>query len=86
MKSSKIMHTHLHLKNLIQRSIGEKFYAYVDYDLIEIENKYITHVNVAKSDSEVFLDGNEFFVRSNPSTDKLEGKKMIDYVKRRFQS
>jgi hypothetical protein len=76
----------LHLKNLIQRSIGEKFYAYVDYDLIEMENKYITHVNVAKSDSEVFLDGKEFFVRSNPSTDKLEGKKMIDYVKRRFQS
>jgi hypothetical protein len=76
----------LHLKNLIQRSIGEKFYAYVDYDLIKIENKYITHVNVKESDSEVFLDGDEFFVRSNPSTDRLEGQRMIDYVKRRFQS
>ena len=74
----------LHLKNLIKRSIGQEFYTLIDTNLIKIESKLVAVVDVVPSDTEVYLDGKEFFVRSNPSTDKLEGRKLVEYIKRRF--
>ena len=73
-----------HIKNLIKRSIGEEFYTYLDTNLIKIDNKVVMVIDVLPSDSEVYLDGKEFFVRSGPSTDKVEGRKLVEYCKRRF--
>ena len=73
-----------HIKSLIKRSIGEEFYTYLDTNLIKIDNKVLMVVDVSPSDSEVYLDGKEFFVRSGPSTDKVEGRKLVEYCKRRF--
>ncbi len=74
----------LHFKNLFKRSIGEEFYNFYETQLIYISEKIVLRVDVTPSDKEVFLDGKEFFVRTNPSTDKLEGAKLLEYCKRRF--
>jgi hypothetical protein len=74
----------LHLKNLIKRSIGEEFYTLIETNVVKIDTKILIVVDVLRSDSEVYLDGKEFFVRTNPSTDKLEGRKLVEYCKRRF--
>jgi hypothetical protein len=74
----------LHLKNLIKRSIGEEFYTLINTNVVKIDTKILLVVDVLQSDSEVYLDNKEFFVRTNPSTDKLEGRKLVEYCKRRF--
>jgi len=74
----------LHLKNLIKRSIGEEFYTLIDTNLVKIDTKILIVVDVLQSDSEVYLNGKEFFVRTNPSTDKLEGRELVEYCKRHF--
>ncbi|MDC3234586.1 putative DNA binding domain-containing protein [Candidatus Puniceispirillum sp.] len=74
----------LHLKNLIKRSIGEEFYTLIETNLITIDDKVLAIIETMPSDSEVYLDGKEFFVRTNPATDKLEGRRLVEYCKRRF--
>ena len=76
----------LHFKSLFKRSIGEEFYSLYETQLINIDNRIVMRIDVLPSDKEVFLDGKEFFVRTNPSTDKLEGMKLLEYCKRRFIS
>ena len=73
-----------HLKNLIKRSIGEEFYTLIDVNLIKINGKSVALIETGESDSEVFLNKEEFFVRTNPATDKLEGPKLLEYCKKRF--
>lgn len=74
----------LHFKNLIQRSIGEEFYPYIEYKLIQVGGRYILGVECAESISPCYLDNSGFYVRTNPATDKLEGPKLVEYVKNHF--
>ena len=76
----------LHFKNLLQRRIGEHFYPLIHQELVDIDSKLVLLVNCKPSDKEVFVDGEDFYVRTNPATDKLTGAKQIDYIKRRFKN
>ncbi len=75
-----------HLKNLLQRSIGETFYPLVDYTLVDVNGEPILRIDCRPSDKECFLDGAEFYVRMNPATDQLQGQKMLAYIRSRFRS
>ena len=37
-----------------------------------------------KLNKEVFIKDKDFYIRSGPSTDKLEGKELLNYTKSRF--
>ncbi len=63
---------------------GEDFYTYLEYGLVSVEGKYIFQVKCKKSNRECFLNKKDFYVRTNPATDKLEGRKMLEYIKTRF--
>ena len=73
-----------HFKNRLKHRIGEQFYPIITFDTVELNGKTVFHVNCRPSDIEVFVDGKDFFVRTNPATDKLEGPKLTAYVKQRF--
>ena len=73
----------LHLKNLIKHKIGETVFPLISFRIIEIHNNDILYVNCKKSDREILI-GNDFYIRSGPSTDKIEGKQMIDYIRKNF--
>lgn len=73
-----------HFKNRLKHRIGEQFYPKITFDTVELDGKLVFHVNCLPSDIEVFVDGKDFFVRTNPATDKLEGPKLTAYVKQRF--
>ena len=75
----------LHLGNLIKTSIGENFYHFIDYHLVDIENCKILQIDCKPSNKECFFESNEFYVRTNPATDKLEGPKMVDYILNHFR-
>jgi hypothetical protein len=73
-----------HFKNRLKHRIGEQFYPKIRFDTVELNGKLVFHVNCLPSDIEVFVDEKDFFVRTNPATDKLEGPKLTAYVKQRF--
>lgn len=73
-----------HFKNRLKDRIGEQFYPKISYDTIELNGRLVFHVNCRPADIEVFVDGKDFYVRTNPATDKLEGPKLTAYVRHRF--
>ena len=74
----------LHFKNLIKRSVGEEFYPYIEYQLVDVNESKVLYVNCGKSEKPCYLDGKDFYVRTNPATDKLEGPKLVDYIQNHF--
>ncbi|MBN1971772.1 MAG: putative DNA binding domain-containing protein [Candidatus Delongbacteria bacterium] len=75
---------YLHIKNIIKSSIGEKFYNNINYDLVDVETKKILCFDCGVSNEPCFYESKEFFVRTKPATDKLEGQQMYDYIKNHF--
>lgn len=75
----------LHFKNSVKTKIGEEFYPYFEYQLVKVTGKTILKVCCLKSAVPCYLDDAEFFVRTNPATDQLEGPKLVQYVKNHFK-
>jgi len=75
-----------HVKNNLKSRIGEAFYPFIDYHISETDGRKVLFVDCKASESPCFLDANDFYVRTNPATDKLEGPKFLEYVKHRFGS
>jgi predicted HTH transcriptional regulator len=74
----------LHFKNMLKERIGEEYYPYIDYKLVKEKGSTVFLVDCNESKSPCYLDKLEFYVRTNPATEKLEGPKMVEYVKHRF--
>lgn len=74
-----------HFKSLLKDQIGEQFYPLINYKRVDLKGGSILHVRCERSSFEVFVEGTDFYVRTNPATDKLEGRKMIDYIRQRFK-
>lgn len=74
----------LNFKNAINSKIGPEFYPLIDYDIYKVWDKKILKIDCLPSKKACFYDTNEFYVRTNPATDRLEGQKLIEYVNRRF--
>lgn len=75
----------LNFKNALNTKIGSEFYPLIDFDLFQVLDRQVLRVDCKPSQRACFYDGNEFYVRTNPATDKLEGRQLIEYVKRRFK-
>jgi len=76
----------LNFKNQVKDRIGEDSYLFLNWEIITVKNKKIFRVDCQPASTPFYLDETEFFVRTNPSTDKLEGKKLYNYLKERFPS
>ncbi|MEA3416470.1 MAG: ATP-binding protein [Thermodesulfobacteriota bacterium] len=73
----------LHFNNLIKDKIGEDFYPFVEYHIVNIDEMKVLFVECKPSTSPCFYN-EEFFVRANPATNQLTGPKLINYIKRHF--
>jgi hypothetical protein len=76
----------LHFKNLLERRVGPSFYPYIDQKLVQADGVTILVVDCKRSERPCYLDGEKFFVRTNPATDKLEGPKLVEYVQNHFKT
>lgn len=74
----------LNFKNHLKTKIGAGFYPLVDYSVVSLDGVSVLHVSCVAATSPCFLEEKEFYVRSGPSTDLLEGKKQHEYIKARF--
>ena len=69
-----------HFKDKIKSRIGADFYNFIKTKILPIGEKNILIVECKKSTKACYLDRKEFFVRTNPATDKLEGPELVDYI------
>jgi hypothetical protein len=76
----------LHFRNLLAQRIGAQYYSLIDQRLVSLGGDVIFLVECQKASNPCYLDDKDFYVRTNPATDKLEGKKMDEYVRNRFYS
>ena len=76
----------LHLKNQLKQRIGEQYYPFISPQLVDLGNVQVLMVECSPAASPCYLDGKEFYVRTNPATDKLEGPKLVEYVQNHFNS
>jgi hypothetical protein len=76
----------LHFKNNIDKHIGLQFSDYIDYGIQKLEGINVLVVECLESLKPCFLDEKDFYVRTNPSTDKLEGEKQWKYIQSHFKN
>jgi hypothetical protein len=76
----------LHFKNLINQHIGAEFTSYLNFKVLNIENKTVAILESKSSQKPVFLKNkNEeyFYIRSGPSSIKLQTSKVLEYIEDR---
>jgi len=77
----------LHFTNLLKENIGNQFLPFIDFELFPVEDKHVLKVDCRRSDKRVFLkdeNDEEFYVRNGPSSIKLKGNSMLEYIENRF--
>lgn len=75
----------LNFKNQLKQRIGEQYYPFIKQSLVDLGHAQVLMVECKPATSPCYLDGKEFYVRTNPATDKLEGPKLVEYVQNHFQ-
>ena len=71
-------------KDLFKANIGLEFSPFIEQAIIDISDKKVFWVSCKPSDKEIFMNGVDFYVRTTPATDKLEGQSQVDYIRTRF--
>lgn len=77
----------LHLNNMIKNSIGIEFMPFIHFAIYPVDDKHVLKIDCVKSDKPVFLkigDDEEFYVRSGASSQKLNGRSLLEYIKNNF--
>lgn len=73
----------LHWKNLCKHNIGAQYYPFLESKIIHYEEKIVLKVECKSSPKPCYID-KDFYVRTNPATDKLEGPELVEYVSNHF--
>lgn len=72
------------IRNLVSAHLGIEKSSFIDWKLHDVEGKLVLRFEVKRSTKPVFLKKNEFYIRTTPATDKLDGEEMITYIKQHF--
>jgi hypothetical protein len=76
----------LHFKNAIKEHIGIDYSEFIEYNLMQIDNVNLLIVDCLKSNRPCYVDKVKFYVRTNPSTDLLEGDQFLKYIETHFKN
>jgi hypothetical protein len=75
----------LDFKNTLKYQIGEQFYTFINHRFVNVGSQIVLFVECQASPMAVYVDNKDFFVRTNPSTDQLEGPKLVAYIQNHFK-
>lgn len=80
----------LHFWNLVKASMGQEVTPYIKTTLEKIDGGTVCHVRCLRSPAPVFLRqkgfGEEFYIRTGPSSASLEIREALNYIAERFPS
>ncbi len=71
-------------KDILKSKIGVEFFSFIEYNIFTVMGKKVLKIDCKPSKDPCFYEEVEFYVRSNPATDRLEGKKQMEYIRRHF--
>lgn len=78
----------LHFWNLVKASMGQELTPYIKTTLEKIDGGTVCHVRCLRSPAPVFLRqkgfGEEFYIRTGPSSASLEIREALNYISERF--
>lgn len=77
----------LHFTNLVKDKLGSFHLKYMDFDLDEVEGKFVLRVDCFPSTRPVYYtDGNldRFYIRTGPATTDMRLSQVYDYISLRF--
>lgn len=74
----------LHFKNQLKERVGEQYYPFIDQRMVDLGGAWVLMVDCKSAPVPCYLDKKDFYVRTNPATDKLEGPKLVEYVQNHF--
>ena len=75
----------LHFKNIRKSRIGLEYDRLIEMNFIKYSHKNVLIVECKKSEKPCYLDKNDFYVRTSPANEKLEGPKLVHYVNEHFK-
>jgi hypothetical protein len=78
----------LHLTNLIKQKIGKRYLNQIKIQPIILKKKQVLKIEIKPSKEPIFLEQDkkqEFYIRIGPSSNPLQGKELLDYIKKRFE-
>ena len=80
----------LHLRNIITDKIQPSVHHFVEYGIVNLENKRVCSVKCKESSKAIWLKfykdkDAEFFIRSGPSSTRLPPPDAIDYINDHFR-
>ena len=76
----------LRLKNNFESKVGVKYQNFYEYELINLgAGVSVLLVTCKPGTSPCYLNGKDFYLRTNPATNKLEGPDLVDYCAERFK-
>jgi hypothetical protein len=79
----------LHFNALVKDHLGGEYLPFVKTKIIEVNGRKVLKIECNKSNKEIYLKhgGEEsFYIRSGPSSIKLNGRALVDYVNFKFRS
>ncbi len=79
---------HRHFSNMVARQIGNEYLPFIRSKIIRTSDGNIMKVTCSPSNREVFLKADqneEFYVRTGPTSVKIDGSELISYVNKRFR-
>lgn len=77
----------LHFTNLIKQYIGRKFFQFLNFELVQIEEKNVLKVDCSRSNKPVFLkfkEDEEFYIRTGTQTIRIMGSELVEYINEKF--
>jgi len=75
------------IKPFFPKTIFNHLNSYINISFPKVNGKTICQINIKKSDHEIFLEINSndyFFIRVDTETRELQGKQVVDYIKKVF--
>ncbi len=77
----------LHFTNLLKTYIGSEFLPFINFELYPFEDRHVLKIDCLTSKKPVFLKSEkeeEFYIRNGPSSVKLSGRQLLDYIDHHF--
>ncbi len=74
----------LYLKDRLKVNLGAQNFLFLESELVEVDTLYVLRILCSPATKEVFVDKNEFYIRTTPATEQLEGHSQIEYIRGRF--
>lgn len=76
----------LHFKDVVMKKIGPKFFTLINYSIQLVGNKKLLVIVCQPSNEPIYVNNEkDFFARTGPATEKLEGPTLVEYVARHFE-